>query len=94
MALAHAARDELPVLGAEVEHQDGVEAARDLVDVRRGRARRVLGGLHVTHQRSLLPGDGASQPMPTSCSFCSFLPSVMSAGATMTSAFWKFWMVS
>ncbi len=34
------------------------------------------------------------QPMPTDCACCSFLPSVLSAGATMTSHFWKLWIDS
>ena len=103
MALPHAAGDELAVLRAEVEHEDGVVAAassmcaHDLVGA-------VFGSGHFGHAVILsspvvrcwrvVPGRGGGHPIPTSCSFCSFLPSVMSAGATMTSAFWNDWMVS
>ena len=30
-----------------------------------------------------------AHPIPTACAVCSFLPSVLIAGATMTSTFWK-----
>ena len=42
--------------------------------------------------RYATPADTAArplEPMPTDCSFWSFLPSLISAGATITSARWK-----
>ena len=81
-ALAHAARDELPVLRPEVEHEDGVEPLHLRRALRHGAS------LSLISDASPVAG-GGPQPMPTSCSFCSFLPSVISDGATMTSAFWN-----
>ena len=72
-ALAHAARDELRVLRAEVEHED----------------RRCGLPAHAAARAA-----SAQRPIPTLCSRCSVLPSVLSAGATMISAFWNSWIVS
>jgi len=80
--LAHTPRDELSVLRPVVEDQYGVEP----LDLWRTLCHCVSS---TVSGRSGRPAHGRAQPIPTSCSFCSFLPSVISAGATMTSAFWN-----
>ena len=75
-ALADPAGDQLGVLPSEVEDQYFLSHAR--------RRRLVI--------RVATPVATAArpfEPMPTDCSRCSVLPSVCSAGATMTSARWK-----
>ena len=66
--LAHPPGDQLGVLGAEVDDQDGVEVGGHAVH------------RSVTHAHALGP--------------LQRLPSVCSAGATMTSAFWNSLTVS
>ena len=78
-ALAHAPRDQLRVLRAEVEHEH-----RPLRLVAGLRRRRGVVGARLGDHRLI----------PTLCSRCSFLPSVCSAGANMISAFWNSWIVS
>ena len=73
-ALTDTPSDQLGVLAAEVDDEDGAIF------------RRVVG-----------PFEGqnlAHYPMPTCCACCRPLPSVLIAGASMISAFWKSWIDS
>ena len=74
--LAHAARDQLRVLAAAVEHQHRPLLRRD------GSA---------NGQRDDFTGH---YPIPMRWACCSDLPSVLIAGASITSAFWKSWIDS
>ena len=79
-ALAHAARDQLRVLGAEVDHQH--------------RPVRATAASWTVACPGVRPRRLAQRLIPIACSRWSFLPSVCSAGANMISAFWKAWIVS
>ena len=94
-ALADPARDQLRVLAAEVEHEDLLVRGRRRRDLDR------LGDPGLTARRATrraqasvtaIPFETLAlplEPMPTSCERWSCLPSVCSAGATITSARWK-----
>ncbi len=78
--LAHPPGDQLRVLGAEVDDENGVGGVRSLRQPGSGRAR---------HDAAF-----AQCPIPTPWERCRALPSVCSAGATITSAFWNSLTVS
>ena len=73
-ALAHAPRDQLRVLAAEVEDENRPLFRPRLADRK--------------------ANDLAHYPIPIRCACWSDLPSVLIAGASMTSAFWKSWIDS
>ncbi len=100
-ALAEPARDQLRVLAAEVEHEDLLAIDPDRA---RLAARRIDdGGVDRAFRRAAPPpcrqssetatplatADLPFEPIPTDWLRCSCLPSVCSAGATMTSARWN-----
>ena len=64
----------------------------DVVAARRLQTARRRLRSRVSHRSSATPAETAArpfEPMPTDCSVWSFLPSLCSAGATITSARWK-----
>ena len=64
VALTHAARDELPVLGAEVEHEDGVVAGVPRRCAPRGRWRGVRGPSRRSRCHPLVAGAGRLRVVP------------------------------
>ena len=73
-ALAHAPRDQLRVLPAEIQNEHRPLLRPGLAD----------------RKRDDLP----HYPIPMPCACCKDLPSVLIAGASITSAFWKSWIDS
>ena len=88
-ALAHAARDQLRVLPAVVEHDDLVgrrPRARAQAPPGAGRPRRPTHAPRSGAQSATSATPPPRAPMPTCWSRCSCLPSVCSAGAIISSA--------
>ena len=99
-ALTEPARDQLRVLAAEVEHEDLLAIDPDRTRLATGRiddwgVDRAFRRERLRHLQSsetataLATADLPFEPMPTAWLRCSCLPSVCSAGATMTSARWN-----
>ena len=80
-AFADPPRDQLRVLAPEIEDEHLLGG----LGRRRWRRRPQSSATPTPAETAARPFD----PMPTDCSFCSFLPSLISAGATITSARWK-----
>ncbi len=94
-AVADPPRDQLRVLPSEVKNEDLLDIRfrpRAPLRVRRGRVGCFLLSRRAQSSETATPADTAAlplEPIPTACSVWSFLPSLCSAGATITSARWK-----